>query len=128
MTEPGDFGKLECPQLVEIKGRYYLLFCTLAATTAAGRLARTGLPAVTGTHYLVADNPLGPFRFSTDEFLAGDVLGSLFTGKLVQEPGGNWSYLAWRYLDHTGQFIGELSDPYRVTIDQNSNLSVEGLP
>ncbi|MCB0153177.1 MAG: glycosyl hydrolase family 32 [Anaerolineae bacterium] len=124
LTKPGDFGKLEVPQLVEIKGRYYLLFCTLSHTTAVQRLSRTGLPPVTGTHYLMADNPLGPFHYPTDHFLVGDELGSLFAGKLIQEPNGPWIFMAWRNVSATRQFLGELSDPYPVEIDQMGNLMV----
>ncbi len=124
VTEPGDFGQLEVPQLTAINGRYYLLFCTGRATTAARRVQQTGLPPVTGTHYLVGDTPLGPFHYRTAEFLAGDEIGSLYAGKLIQQPGGNWAFLAWRHTGPDGAFIGELSDPYPVTIDIHSNLSV----
>jgi len=115
---------MEVPQLVEINGRYYLLFSTLVHTTAIAHTRRIDLPPVTGTHYLVADNPLGPFHFSTDEFLVGDEIGSLFAGKLIQAPSGVWVYLAWRYFSPEGKFIGELSDPYPVTVKNNGNLSV----
>ena len=63
LTEPGDFGHLEVPQLTCIRGRYYLLFCATASVHSAARRQRTSLEPVTGTHYLVADDPLGPFRF-----------------------------------------------------------------
>jgi beta-fructofuranosidase len=121
----GEFGKMEVPQLVTINGRYYLLFCTLVHTTSVARPQRTGRPPVTGTHYLVADNPLGPFNFSTDEFLAGDELGSLFAGKLVEQANGDWVFIAWRFTSPEGQFIGELSDPYPVTVDGTGNLAVD---
>ena len=124
LTEPGHFGTMEVPQLVEIKGRSYLLFSTLTHTTAAQRLKRTGLPAVTGTHYLVADNPLGPFSYTTDHFLAGDEIGSLFAGKLIQEPSGEWAFIAWRNVAPDDSFLGELSDPYPVTIDAAGKLGV----
>jgi beta-fructofuranosidase len=125
VTESGEFGKLEVPQLVEISGNYYLLFCTLVSTTAAARAQRLGLPPVTGTHYLVADNPLGPFRYKTDQFLVGDEVGSLYSGKLVKTSRGEWVFLAWHYYDSNREFIGELSDPYPVSIDEDGNLSVD---
>jgi beta-fructofuranosidase len=125
VTEPGDFGQMEVPQMVEIGGRYYLLFCTTTRTYAANWSRRTGLRPVTGTHYLVADNPLGPFRPITDEFLVGDEIGSLYAGKLVQKSNGNWSFLAWHYCTPSGEFIGELSDPYPVTVDESGKLAVD---
>lgn len=64
----------------------YLLFSTFAWTTAAQWTQRTEQPPVTGTHYLVADDPLGPFHFSTDDSLVGDSIGSFYGGRLVQGP------------------------------------------
>lgn len=124
VSPPGHFGTLEVPQLVEINGRWYLLFCTLAHTTAAAHVRQTGLPPATGTHYLVADNPLGPFTFTTHHFLAGDDIGRLYAGKLIKDPAGEWVFIAWRYKDPGGNFIGELSDPYPVTMDEAGNLAI----
>jgi beta-fructofuranosidase len=42
----------------------------------------------------------------------------------VQEPDGNWSFLAWRNFAPNGEFMGELSDPYPITIDDAGSLSV----
>jgi beta-fructofuranosidase len=124
LTEPGDFGQIECSQLLRIRGRYYLLFSTFAWTTAAHWTQRTGQPPVTGTHYLVADDPLGPFRFSTDSFLVGDSTGSFYGGRLVQGPHDAWYFLAWRYFTPSGDFVGVLSDPMPLTIEDDGNLSV----
>lgn len=124
VCEAGHFGKMEVPQLVKINNRYYLLFCTLVNTTAAAHTRQTGLTPVTGTHYLVADNPLGPFRYTTHNFLAGDEIGSLFAGKLIRQPTGAWAFIAWHYMHHDGRFVGELSNPYPLTIDDHGNLTV----
>jgi beta-fructofuranosidase len=124
LTEPGDFGHLEVPQWVEMGGRYYLLFSTLASLHSALRCQRTSLKPVTGTHYLIAEDPLGPFRFSTGEFLVGDRIGSLYAGKLVLSPDGKWVLLASCTFAPDGAFVGELSDPLPVTVDGEGNLSV----
>lgn len=124
VTEPGDFGQLECPQVVTIRGRSYLLFCTFSWTHAAQWRQRTGLDPVTGTHYLAADNPLGPFHLTSNHFLVGDTMGSHYAGRMIQNPSGEWVFLAWRYFTPSGEFIGELSDPYPVTVDEAGNLSV----
>jgi beta-fructofuranosidase len=125
LTEPGDFGQLECSQLLCIQGRYYLLFSTFAWTTTAHWTQRTGQPPVTGTHHLVADDPLGPFCFSTDSFLVGDSTGSFYGGRLVQGPDDTWYFLAWRYFTSGGDFVGALSDPMSLTIEDNGDLSVD---
>jgi beta-fructofuranosidase len=113
LTEMGEFGHLEVPQLTYIRGRYYLLFCAIASVHSAARRQRTGLKPTSGTHYLVADAPLGPFRFSSDEFVVGDEVGSLYAGKLAQGPDGDWVFVASRMFTPDGTFVGELSDPFR---------------
>ncbi len=125
VTEPGDFGQLEVPQWVEIQGRYYVLFSASTSVHAAQRRQRAGLEPVTGTHYLVADDPLGPFRFSSDKFLVGDPVGSFYAGKLITGPDGQWCFLAWRNAASDSTFIGDLIDPLPVSVDAQSDLSVE---
>ena len=125
MIEPGEFGHMEVPQLVEIRGRYYLIFCAPASVHSAARRQRTALQPVTGTHYLAAESPLGPFRYTTDEFLVGDAVGSFYAGKLAQDPDGVWVFLAARLFAPDGSFVGELSDPLPTTVDGEGNLSVD---
>ena len=125
LAESGDFGHMEVPQLTEIDARYYLLFCAVADVHSNHRRQRTGLQPVTGTHYLVADDPLGPFHFSTDEFLVGDEDGSLYAGKLVLGPDGTWVLLASHMFAPDGAFIGALSDPLSVRIAGDGNLWVD---
>jgi beta-fructofuranosidase len=124
VTEPGEFGHMEVPQLVEIGARYYLLFCAPAAVHSAARRQRTSLRPVTGTHYLVGESPLGPFRYTTDEFLVGDAVGSLYAGKLARDRDGSWVFLASRQFAPDGTYIGQLSDPLPVTVDSAGNLCV----
>jgi beta-fructofuranosidase len=125
VTEPGDFGQMEVPQQVTIQGRHYLLFSSTIQTQAAARKQRTGSVPVTGTHYLVSKNPLGPFRYTTHEFLVGDPAGTLYAGKLIQALGGEWVFMATRLLASDGTFVGELGDPLPVTVDRAGNLSVD---
>ena len=125
VSAPGDFGQLEVPQPVEINGQYYLLFCTAATTHAADWESRTGLAPVMGTHYLRADNLLGPYRLSTPRFLAGDAHGSWYAGKLVQAPGGGWAFMAFRNVDPDGYFYGELIDPIPVAVDAAGELVLQ---
>ncbi len=125
VTTPGEFGQMEVPQLVHIESRYYLLFCTSVGTTAASRAQRLNGQTVTGTHYLVADNPLGPFHYTTDTFLSGDHLGSLYSGKLIQLPDQSWGFMAFRNNDDHNEFVGEIIDPLPVTVDEAGNLVIQ---
>jgi beta-fructofuranosidase len=123
VTEPGDFAEMEIPQLVEIGGLYYLFYSTLADAHSARRRARS--PAVNGTHYFVSDGPLGPFRSITDEFLAGDALGLYYGGKAVQERDKSWSMLLWRWLAPDGTFLGDLTDPVPLVVEDGGRLRLE---
>ncbi len=124
LTRPGEFGHLEVPQLTCIRGRCYLLFCATAAVHSAARRRRTPLEPVTGTHYMIGDDPLGPFHSLTDECLVGDEIGSLYAGKLAPGPEGGWLFLASRMFAPDGTFVGELSDPFPVTLDRAGALAV----
>jgi beta-fructofuranosidase len=121
---PGDFGYLEVPQWLAISGRYYLVFSASADVHSARWRQRTGRRPKTGTYCLVSDEPLGPYRTLDDAPLVGDEIGSYYSGKLVQDPGGNWQFLAWRLYTPTGEFIGDLPDPMPVKIAANGKLSV----
>lgn len=125
VTEPGEFGDMEVPQLVNIQGRYYLLFCTPKSHHSQARLKRSGLSPVTGTHYLCSDNPAGPFRYLTDQFLVGDEAGTFYSGKLVQGEDGAWYFMAFVNFDHSGTFVGEISDPMPVTVAEDGRLLVK---
>lgn len=122
LTEPGEFGHLEVPQWVACKGRYYLLFCAQAGVQSTRRRQRPGVPNVTGTYYLLADAPLGPFRAVTDEPLAGDQHGATYAGKLLQGPAGDWLFLTSLQYDAEGTFVGALADPVPVEIDGLGHL------
>jgi beta-fructofuranosidase len=92
--------------------------------TKWSRRKETRLDPVGGTHYFVADDPLGPFRFSTHDFLVGDPVSSLYSGKLMKGPDGRLCYLAWRNFAPDGTFVGGLADPLQVTVDGEGNLTV----
>jgi beta-fructofuranosidase len=125
LTYPGDFGELEIPQLVEIDGRYYVLFSSLTRSHSAWRRERTRLEPVSGSHYLVGEYPLGPFRFSSDNFLMGDPIGLFYGGKLVQGQDDQWYYLTWRHFSRRGRFLGDLIDPLPVTVDRWGDLFID---
>lgn len=124
VTAPGHFGQLEVPQLVQLQNRSYLLFSTAVTTHSARWQKQTGLSPVSGTHFLAGRHPLGPFTLTTPRFMVGDPAGSLYAGKIIQNAAGQWMFLAWRNLDVTGQFLGELSDPYPVRFDLTGNPEV----
>jgi beta-fructofuranosidase len=124
ITEPGEFGYLEVPQLLEIEGRWYLFFSVSQNLYSETRRSRPGVKLVTGTHYYVADHPLGPFKFLTDEFLVGDDVGSLYSGKLIRNPKAEWVFMAFRGYGKDHQFTGEITDPLPINVLPDGRLSI----
>lgn len=125
ITEPGEFGDLEVPSLVKINERYYLMFSVLHTSHSIARNQRLQAQPVTGIHYMVADNALGKFRFSTDKFLIGeptDPTSLLYCGKVIECRNGNFWFLATRLTDANGDFVGELIDPIALSTDCDGNL------
>lgn len=123
LTEPGEFGQLEVPQLVALDGRWFLLFSTDAATHSTERRERTRTPAETGTYALVSDAPLGPFHSASDEALVtgGD---TLYAGKIAMRGDDDPVFLAFRAKDARGMFVGELIDPLPIAVGDDGALRV----
>jgi beta-fructofuranosidase len=123
VSQPGEFFHLEVPQLAYIGGRHRLFFCAQALDQSAARLARAGVTRQGGTHYLVADDPLGPYRLEGDEFLLGDEAGRYYAGRVVETPEG-WVMLAWAQWGPDGGFVGEISDPMPLRVGSQGQLLV----
>ena len=124
-SKPTDFGQLEIPQLVSRGDRFFLLFSCHEKDHARSRVARIADPAMTGTFYLATDNALGPFDTSDANLLFGDTSGSHYGGKLIEDPTGKFHFLAFKQFDSDGEFIGEVSDPFPVTFDDEFRPHVE---
>jgi beta-fructofuranosidase len=120
LTSPGEFAQVECPQLVEVDGRELILFSCLEQDHSAVRRARLGRPGTTGTFVFakvdgayvpstrpVAD-PTGP-------------AGPLYAGKLVEAEAGDWRFVGFRGAGDR-DFVGELSDPVPVRVDETGEL------
>lgn len=84
--------------------------------------------AVTGTHCMVGDDPLGPFSALSDEFFAGDLRGSSYAGKLIADPDGQLVYLAFAQHPDDGPFRGALTDPAPVHIAADGRLHLVRTP
>lgn len=122
LTQPGEYGHMEVPQLVAIDGRCYLLFSVYEWAHSA--LRRQRAEAVCGTHYAVADRPLGPYDALSDDFLCADPQGSRYAGKILQAPDDSWVYLSFSQYPEGAQFRGELSDPVPLIITPDGHLGL----
>jgi beta-fructofuranosidase len=120
-----EFGQMEVPQIFSIKGKWYCLFCVASPEINLDYIM-TGKPGrPIGTHYLVADNPLGPWTLAEDQFLVADETGTLYAGRIVQKPGGDTVFLAFLNNDSEGRFVGGLSDPMPITQLPDGRLRVD---
>ena len=117
----GAFGQLEVPQVIRIAGRWYCLFCTSDQHFAADTAAR--LPPVTGTHYLMADNPRGPWHLPDAPFLDGDIPCRRYAARLCQTDAG-WVIMGFADSGHDS-FIGHVMDPEPVIAGPDGFLSVQ---
>ena len=115
------FGEMEVPQVTRLNDRLYMLFASELSTQAPCRRA-TGTG--TGTYYLTADSPRGPFAMTGLRVLEADQIGSNYAGKLVDWGGELW-FLAWERAAADGSFVGGIGSPRRVLIEPTGKLSLE---
>ena len=127
LSAPGEFRQLEVPQLVRLGGAWRVVFSAGWSDHSAARLARPGVVAEGGTHYLVSDDPLGPYVLDRDAFLLGDPQVSFYAGRVLHHQGA-WWLLAWRHVDGQGRFFGELTDPMPLALDPTGSLWVKTEP
>jgi beta-fructofuranosidase len=122
LVASGEYGHMECPQLIDLDGRYYLLFSVYSWAHSDLRKAR--IEPVTGTHYLVADSPTGPFESLTDTFFSGSPAGHVYAGKIIEDPEGRPVFLAFEQHDQDGHFLGHLADPVPVEVLADGRLII----
>ena len=125
-TDPGDFGHLEVPQLAEIGGRHYLLFSVYEWAHSAARQRRAEV--VCGTHYLLGDAALGPFRMLSDDFLIGSPEGPFYAGRVIRDRAGQWQFMSWAQFAPDGSFIGALADPVPLVQHADGSLALAHQP
>ena len=128
VTSPGDFGECEVPEYFVAGAHHYLLFSTSARRTSAARLARLSEarePAETGTHYFLAESPRGPWRLGPTPFLAGKALGSLYAGRVINDPSGRLVFLGFLGDSPEGGFVGSISDPIPLVVRMDGSLELQ---
>jgi len=114
ITEPGNFGQLEVPQLIKVDSKPYLLFSTDKFTHSKAVLDRTKKPPVTGFARYQGATPLGPFTHSDNPWLFCDEDGFLYSGKYIDASASGWRLMAFENYRRDGEFIGRITDPFIV--------------
>lgn len=121
VANPGIFGEIEVPQVFPLGDRWVMLFCTAKHAMLEGRRATWN-----GTHYLLADTPWGPFSLAPEPLLLADDAGSYYAARAILDPWLGNFIMAFRRNDPSGAFVGDLIDPFPLTLDPaNARLSVE---
>jgi beta-fructofuranosidase len=107
ITQPGEFGQLEVPQVEKVGDRWILVFSCGRSEIGPARRAR--LPDERGGSYWVeGPGPLGPF--DVREARPFDAPG-LYSVRLLRRRDGSWVALGFLTGEH-GAFVGALSDPF----------------
>lgn len=119
----GGFGELEVPQVIQVDENWYCLFCTSGRFWGRSAIERAG-PAMTGTHYLVADNPRGPWRIAQEPALDAAHFPNRYASRIVQS-GSELKLLGFRWFDvEGGPFVGAISDPDPIEVTDEGLLRI----
>jgi beta-fructofuranosidase len=108
LSRPGEFGHVEVIQTVTMNSEHLLVFSSDVARVSAKRRQRIGQEPGDVTYLVRAPGPLGPFDLTTARRALPP---SLYSGRVVRQRDGSWTWLAFRNRDERGLFVGELSDP-----------------
>lgn len=120
----GMFGQMEVPQILRHRDRWYCLFTTWSVNWSEAYKRINDQNPVSGTHYLMADDPRGPWKIAPGLFLDGDEPCRRYSGKIVEHADGSLHLMAFIHTTSAKPFVGEVSDPLPLTVDERGLLSV----
>ena len=123
--EIGYYGEMEVPQLFEFNGWWYCLFCNGARFQDPAYAATGKSGGLSGTHYLRAKKPEGPFELAEHRFFAGDPACRLYAGRMVPGQDGQPKFMAFINAGKDGKFVGALSDPMDLWTTREGFLRVD---
>jgi beta-fructofuranosidase len=121
LTTPDGFGQVEVSQLTRHRHHWYMTFCSDLLTQSDHRRA-TG-PG-TGTYYLRASDPFGPYPLDQARALKADQDGSSYAGRLVSGSRGDLLFLSWERTRPGAGFVGAVSDPIHVLVGEDGHLTL----
>jgi beta-fructofuranosidase len=119
----GMFGQMEVPQVFDHRGKWYCMFCNFAGHWSEAYRASSPQSPVSGTHYLVADNPRGPWTMAPGPFFDGHEPCRRYAGKIIETPKGLVT-MGFIHTTPAEAFVGEVSDPIPVSVDAEGWLHV----
>lgn len=107
LSAPGRFEQLEVMQVVEIDGRWVMIFSCLGPELVGS----AGDDGSGGVWSVPIEGPGAPVDLSgavriTDE--------CVYVGHAIQDRAGAWQFLAFVNQDRNGDFVGGITDPVQV--------------
>jgi len=107
LSEPGEFGHMEVPQVEIVDGTPVLLFSTARVHTGSDRKAR--LPdEPTGTFVAIGESLLGPWDIAGAQVIPVE---DLYSGRIIRDRAGEWQVIGFIDGSERDEFVGELTDP-----------------
>ena len=98
------------------------MFCTGAEHWSQDYAAGAAQEPVTGTHYLIGEEPLGPWKIAPGPFLDGSAKGRRYAGRILETEDG-LELLGFLGRSEAG-FVGMIDDPVQVNVDADGRLSL----
>jgi beta-fructofuranosidase len=115
------FGQMEVPQVFSVGSRWYMLFSTSAFHWSSRYRELNPEAPVSGTHYLIADHPRGPWTVAPGPFFDGAMPNRRYSGKIVETAEG-LVYLAFVDPALPDALAGCLTDPIPVAVGPEGDL------
>jgi len=113
------WGQLEVPQVFEVGGKWYCLFCMDPAHQSKALIEERGSLG-RGNHYLMADDPRGPWHLPDGPAL--DVTAERYAGRIVDH--GGLFIMGFKDGEARGEFGGYLMNPEPVYRRADGTLSL----
>ncbi|GAA1821888.1 glycosyl hydrolase family 32 [Planosporangium flavigriseum] len=129
LTKPAGFTDLEAPQVQFLDGKALLVFSCPPEAVSSTAMSSTAMSSTAMSSTAVSSTAMAANRAVggtwtvlggrvTEGWNAGSATPfahpSLYGGRLVQDPGGDWCLLGFRNTE-AGVFYGEILDPIPVT-------------
>lgn len=118
----GGFGQLEVPQVFEVEGRWFCLFCTAAEHFSKEQASATPGGPVTGNHYLIGEGPRGPWKVAPG-FLDGALPPRRYAARIVPDN-GRLHILGFADRPNGVDFLGYVMDPDVVQLTDEGLLQI----
>ena len=111
--------EMEVPQIYQINGRWYLMFCTLGQFLSPAFRARFGNACPGRSNFsMVSNAPLGPYRIHGTGQVVPHGPDEYFYAAQLVELRGQWHLMATIHHKDGDRTTGRIADPVPVVADE----------